>query len=214
MSRKPLAGTKHLFLVEGQPEEGVVRAILRRDGHDKSATQIRCLKGVTNLKSVLRTLVSEPEWHELGSVTVVVDADDDPEARSTSVWNALGTECRLPDAEVDRGKKDGYVVSGSIRYAVWLSPGDGSHGTIEDMVVATIEHDVRDRIMAFWKQGQKDPNEAEPTAKAIVAIWLALKTNKGIGLRTAFERALIDLDHPAFEPLRELIRTQLGHRRS
>lgn len=211
-----LAGkqVRHLFLAEGGAEEGLVNALLRRQKTSPTTSLVGCLKGIQRLHDVLRALVTEPEWADLHSVTILLDADDNPQGRLSNTWDALGEIVGITEQSVAAGKQRGWTLSGGTRYALWLNPGKSRRGTIEDLVLDTLDPKARDCIATLWHCATGHAKAREPSPKAEVAVWLALRADLGLGLGTAFERGLIDLDHRAFEPLRQLIDEQLSYRGS
>lgn len=163
-----------------------------------------CAEGVKNISVLIKRLVQPPGG--LRSVTVVADADQNPARRREEMWDSLP----IADTARASGKANGSAVADSIRYAVWLSPDNSRCGRIEDLVLDTIHPDIVKKICRLWRCKSRRTKNAEPSAKAIVAIWIAWDQNAGVGLRTAFERGLIDLKHPAFAPLRKLVDEQLS----
>lgn len=214
--RWSLAGNKvhHLFLVEGHAEEGLVKVLLRNSTCPASQISIKCLEGINNLDLALRQLVSEPEWQMLHSVTIVLDADDDPQKRLEDVWQRLKTQLSCSTLEIAHAKQKGIILYRGTRYAVWLNPGPGQPGKIEDLVLKTVDPDCVAYIQRIWRKTSPRDCVGPPSAKALVAVWIACRANKGLGLGTAFERGLIDVGHDAFEPLTNLIRDQLAHKKS
>lgn len=200
-------GTRHLFLAEGRAEVGLLRQLLKSlcAGDDAA---ILCAEGVERIPQLIKRLVQPPAMGDLRSVTVVADADSDPSSRRKRIWDALP----MSDSACASGKVEGSTVAGSPRYAVWLSPDNSRCGRIEDLVLETIDPSIVDEIRHFWRRVGHRNKDANPSSKAIVAIWIALCANEGFGLGTAFERGLIDLDHRAFEPLRQVIDQQLSYR--
>lgn len=200
-------GTRHLFLAEGQAEVGLLRQLLKSlcAGDDAA---ILCAEGVERIPQLIKRLVQPPAMGDLRSVTVVADADSDPSSRRKRIWDALP----MSDSACASGKVEGSTVDGSPRYAVWLSPDNSRCGRIEDLVLETIDPTIVEEIRNLWRSLAGLAKDPSPSSKALVAIWITLRENAGVGLGTAFERGLIDLDHRAFEPLRQLIDEQLSYR--
>lgn len=187
-----------------------MRAVLKRHDSRPSGVEIVCLEGVKRLDVVLRSLASDPEWQNLLSVTILVDADNQPRGRWEEVWDTLGRIIKLPDQIVAQGKRVGTVEDGTIRYGVFLAPSQDRPGRIEDLVLETIDPDIRTCISRLWDCAHAHARASHPSAKAEVAILIALRDDQGLGLGTAFERGLIDVGHAAFEPLRQFVDAQLA----
>jgi hypothetical protein len=141
----------------------------------------------------------------------LLDADADPDGRRDGVWNALVELAEVPAASAETGKARGWLVHRGTRYAVWLSPGCGRSGRIEDLVSVTIDRKTRRQIRELWRRSSV-AKARKPSSKAVVAVWIALRDDQGLGLGSAFEKGLVELDHPAFGPLRRVIDEQLAHR--
>lgn len=213
--RPSLAGKNvaHLFLVAGRAEQGLVNALISREKLDPKSVFIYCVEGLTNFPDALRSLVSEREWRALSSVTILVDADEDPSARSQSIWDTLQHHAGLDRGRVEQAKRRGWLVDKGIRYALRVSPGGGGAGRIEDLVLRTIDREARRQIRELWRRSSV-AKAREPSSKAEVAVVIALRTDQSLGLESAFEKGVFDLRDEAFGPMCALIRDQLGHRRS
>lgn len=196
-------------------EVGLLETPLGRANANAQQVAIFCFRGVKNFyRGMIAALSPEQEWAQLISVTAVADADGSPTGRSDQIWDAFERAGIVTRPQANVGKRSGRVVTASgLSVAVWLSPGRRKAGAIEDMVIDTIGSDLCNRIAYFWRKNHTGSGAKGPSAKAKVAIWLALKANEGMGLGTAFMKGLIDLDHAVFRSLRQLVEAQLGHTR-
>ena len=116
-----------LLLVEGADDEHVVRHLCSREPSIPDFA-IDDKKGFLRLRDAIG-----PEIKVAGRIAlgILVDADDDLDAR----WEAVGHQLR--QAAVDpptRTSAAGTVVEGKPRVGIWLMPGNGSTGELEDFI--------------------------------------------------------------------------------
>lgn len=201
------AGVRYLFILEGQDEVGLFERLLAACGAGNDAKTV-CVHGIKKIQAETRRLLRKPEAAALRSVTIVGDADADPRPALDRLWGAF----ELQPAEFRKARQQGFLVKGDCRYAVWVSPGSGRPGALEDLVLDTLDDKTRSCIDELWRCAGGNARKATPSSKAAVAVWVALRDDRGLGLGTAFERGLVDLAHSAFKPLRSLLHDQLAHR--
>ncbi|MCS6877431.1 MAG: hypothetical protein NZP72_03925 [Geminicoccaceae bacterium] len=221
---------EHLCVCEGKAEVKLVERLMKQilaqgGGNGKSAAEapdrgqkneheerkfvIVCAGGVDKIRPLLKRLRTRPNAKGLKSITIVADADDKVKGRRAEIWKALGVD----DDVASKIAPDEVLVVHGVQCAVWLSPDNESNGRIEDMVMKTLESRIINCVEEVWERARSIRADlgarSSLSSKAKVAVWLALVENQGIGLPTAFEKGLVDLSHPVFEPLRVLLGAQI-----
>lgn len=128
-------GHRNVLLVEGQDDLHVVLQLYKRmEGKDPNFC-IRDMKGLPNLLADVNNEIRSPSRDIIG---VIVDADDDPDARWKEVVNKISeTSITIPlegreDGVVVEGKPDG--ASRSRHIGVWVMPNNVSEGEIEEFI--------------------------------------------------------------------------------
>jgi hypothetical protein len=185
---------------------GLLSTLLAKANQSTDAL-IVCAKSSDNIRPLIRRLLTFPEAREIVSIAIFGDADSNFTRSRDKFWGAFG----IDGARRDVGKRNGFLEEGNKRYAVWISPNNKGPGTIENMVLDTFDRKTRKCIADLWQCTGGSGAVQGPSAKAEVAVWIALRNDAGAGLRTAFEKGLIDLDHQAFARLCSLVKAQLAH---
>lgn len=154
-------GHRNVLLVEGQDDLHVVLQLYRKmEGKDPNFC-IRDMKGFPNLLADVNNEIRSPNRDIIG---VIVDADDDPDARWKEVVNKVSeTSITIPlegreDGVVAAGKPDG--VSRSRRVGVWVMPNNVSEGEIEEFIDGMIPNaPVRALARNYIEQALNEPSD-------------------------------------------------------
>ena len=126
----------HVLLVEGQDDRHVVRHVCERNG---SMPEFGIAdKG--SVDQVLDAISLEVRVSGRKTVGILVDADDDREARWQAVSNRLRSVDVDPPPSLDA---NGLIIKGSLRLGrprvgVWLMPNNRLSGELEDFVADMI----------------------------------------------------------------------------
>ncbi len=122
-----------VLLVEGQDDKHVVRHICARKGLE----QTFCIREKNNYRELLRSIPAEIKAPGRSVVGIVLDADDDLNAR----WNAVTHRLReLGSAFFDQSdlpetpEPTGTIIEGNCRIGIWLMPDNKSPGELEDFI--------------------------------------------------------------------------------
>lgn len=122
-----------VLLVEGQDDKHVVEHICFRKGLGKTF----CVKDKNGYTELLRSIPTEVKAPGRRVVGIVLDADDDLNAR----WNAvrhwlreLGSEYFDQSDFPEEPVPTGTIIEGRRRIGIWLMPDNKSQGELEDFV--------------------------------------------------------------------------------
>ena len=168
-------GDGRVLLVEGQSDRHVVEHLCFRS---ESVPQFRTEeKG--NVDRLLDSIRPEVRVSERRALGILLDADEDPNAR----WRAVADRLRQESIEVPRSPEStGTLIcesSWSPRIGIWLMPDNASAGELEDFVSQMIP--VGDPV---WPRAQRyieDIPEEErkftgkKTQRAKLHAWLAAR---------------------------------------
>ena len=167
----------HVLLVEGPDDKHVVRHVCQRSDA-MPEFDILDKDGADNLLDSIEWEVKVPDRTTVG---ILVDANDDPEARWRAVVDRLvelGAE--IPDTIAPTGTIiEGNLREGRPRVGVWLMPDNESRGELEDFVAAMIPKNdpVWPRSTAYVAgipEGDRKFAEGK-TRRADVHAWLAVR---------------------------------------
>lgn len=167
-----------VLLVEGKDDCHVVGHILEKANVQVlSCSDIKDKEGVDKL---LRAVFGEVKAPDREVVGIVLDANDEPEARWRSISGRLRDACvALPEKPVPSGA----IVRGTPRVGVWLMPDNQSPGQLEDFVSKMIPGDD-----PAWSLAQKYIANIPPdhrrftsakTSRAELHAWLASRKQPG-----------------------------------
>lgn len=129
-----------VLLVEGSDEYHVIDQLRnrlarqRREPLPEFSTSSR--GGIKRLLEAIEYgYVNAPGLSALG---IIVDANDDPQARWRAVTDRLRSAGAAPPAETG---PSGVIIEGKPRIGVWMMPDNTSSGELEDFVAAMIPDD-------------------------------------------------------------------------
>ena len=122
-----MADNEQVLLVEGQDDSHVVRHLTSR--HEEMPEF--CILDKEGRDKLLEDMGAEIRTPGRRAVGILVDANDDPEAR----WSAVSNRLREEQVEVPESPgSDGTILEGSPRIGIWLMPDNASAGELEDFV--------------------------------------------------------------------------------
>lgn len=161
-----------LLLVEGTDECHVIRRLCDRS-EGMPSFRVAPKGGIDPL---IQSIYSEVNLQGLSALGVIVDANDDPQAR----WRAVTDRLRKAGVEPpDEPEPSGVIIEGAPRIGVWMMPDNKSHGELEDFVAKMIPAD--DAIWCSSRSYVADIPAAErrfaqgKTLRAQVHAWLAVR---------------------------------------
>lgn len=189
-----------VLLVEGPDDQEVVYQFCNRCGIDNQAhfDVVPC-EGYDELCATLR--------RELRAATetigILVDADADPTHRWRPLQAILArhySEDEPRQGVPEQLEPGGLVLDRKARWhkrcGVWIMPGDGQGGMLEDFLLALIPES--DLLLAYSRQVVAGLPEQRfipaHRAKAEVHTWLAWQEQPGTHLGLALKRRYLDAD--------------------
>ena len=185
------------LLVEGK-DDLFVTAGIRDRHHLPDNFEIVDCEGVDKMPDqiIARIKQQRPKVETIG---IVLDADNDIQARWDSIRNVLRDEGYVVPASPD---SDGVIISGIGRnpdVGIWLMPDNTQTGMLEDFVRHLIPQE--DMLYPFVTQilaeieAQNSPNRYDPAtnrAKAIIHTWLAWQKDPGTPMGLALTKTYLD----------------------
>ena len=131
MNRDESSAVDSLLLVEGTDESHVIRRL--RDRSEGMPSFGVAPKG--GIDPLLQSIYSEVKMQGRSALGILVDANDDPQARWRAVTDRLRKAGVEPPGEPERS---GVIIEGAPRIGVWMMPDNKSPGELEDFVAAMI----------------------------------------------------------------------------
>jgi hypothetical protein len=191
-----------LLIGEGVDEVRFFQALLTHLGIAR--VQVEDCGGKSKLADYLETLPTRPFFRtKLLSLGVTRDADGKEADALRSVQDAL-TKAGLP-APPDSG----CLVGEGLRVGVFILPGGGRPGMLEDLCLEAVHADpvlpcLDEYFACIVRQGYPLPANI---AKARVHAWLASRAVPDRRLGEAAKAGEWPWDDPAFEPLQQFLRS-------
>ena len=195
---------ERILLVEGVDDKHVARH-LRLQNPDMPGFCISEKEGFSNLRSAISPEVKVSDRTALG---ILVDADDDPNAR----WDQIVHQLQKADVEQpSRMDPDGTIVENRPRIGIWLMPDNESPGELEDFIEQLIPpRDLVWPLAQRYIDGIPEADRKFKTAKikrARIHAWLAALADPlqmGTAIRTGDLNAKAPLAMKFTEWLRRL----------
>jgi len=183
-----------ILLGEGKDEEVFFNAVLVFE--HISNVQVMEYGGKTKLETFLKELPKRPGFRDVVALGITRDADESDASAKASVESALA----------GAGLKLGAGQPSVLMHILHQK----GYGMLEDVCLASLAERpelecVGKYLACCAEKGQPSPPNL---AKAKIHAWLATQDLREYQLGRAAEKQprLIDLGHPAFDPLRAFVR--------
>ena len=167
-----MSDSGRVLFVEGQDDKHVVRQLSSRH-EEMPEFFILDKEGIDKLLEDIGAEIRKPGRTAVG---VLVDANDDPTAR----WSSLAGRLREEEIELpERPETGGTILEGSPRIGIWLMPDNKMAGELEDFVSQMIPGD--DPVWPRARRYIEDIPEADrkftekKTQRARLHAWLATR---------------------------------------
>ncbi len=131
MASLPSPSSERILLVEGQDDKHVIRHL--HDRHQLKPTF--CISEKENIDKLLDSITLEIKRHGRLAVGILVDANDDLNAR----WQAVTDRLRKAKIQAPTSPNPtGTIINSKPRVGIWLMPNNTMPGEIEDFVITMI----------------------------------------------------------------------------
>jgi hypothetical protein len=202
ISTKP--SLRHLFFAEGDSEAFLLEKLLGHLGADRTTTGVVCFNGISaNFKEKVALPAKFSNFSQIIACGFFLDADDNPAGRAGVVAEAaLAIRFPRPDGS-GRAENDGR------RTAVFVSPGDGAVGRIEDVVLREVAATPLWPCLVAYSEcsGAAGVNL---DSKALVQTYISSRRPGLCGVGRAFDANILDVTNGAYDLIREFATWTLG----
>jgi len=191
---------RRLLLGEGADEKVLFERLLEKMGLH-SEFQVESYGGKDSFGKFLSGLKGIRGFQDLDALLITRDADDSADRAFQSVVNTL-RERSLPAPG-----QPGEVAPGKPTVGVYIVPGSGLDGQIEDLCLKSVAGDPAfPCIDAFFECLAKNGPRPSIPAKARLQAFLASRENPTPRIREAAQMGVWDFEHPAFESLKGFVK--------
>ncbi|MEJ5258474.1 MAG: DUF3226 domain-containing protein [Fervidobacterium sp.] len=191
----------NLLIVEGTNDKEFVNALIQSIGGQRY--MIVELQGKNNLSDVLPKISKVSGFGNIRNLAIILDADDSPVRTFQSAKNSL--------------RKAGLPVPSTVgevftklkpNVGVFLFPDCQSNGTVEDLIIKTINKAVLDCIEAYHVciTEKAENTNFKISSKSKLYRYLAIQKEPSRSLDLAVKRKHIDLQSPEFDRIKESLR--------
>jgi hypothetical protein len=192
-----------LFLVEGVSEEGFVQKVLD-DLNDKDSL-VFCFAGLGRLNTVLTSIAGAPGFNQLKLLGVMLDAETDYTARVSSLLSLFKKhQIDLNEADLRNGMPN---YAGPCPIGIYISPGNGSAGRIEDLVMNEINGSAISSCINQYaycvSAAVSKALDSKSIVQTYISAWAGNRNLSGVG--RAFEANVLKVRHPAYDGPRTLV---------
>jgi hypothetical protein len=200
-SRAPITHQK-LLLVEGITPFYFFLALLRHLGL-QNEIEVRNFGGISDLHQALKLLVATPGFPNVTSIGIVRDAETDALSSFDSVCSSLrAARLSIPSDMLE-------IAPGTPTISVLILPDCANPGMLENLCLQAVSTDlsipcIDQYFDCLQQQGIETPNNLP---KAQVQAFLASRERPGLLLGEAAQAGFIPWDAPAFDQLKQFLRT-------
>ncbi|MGP1382019.1 MAG: DUF3226 domain-containing protein [Thainema sp.] len=194
----------NVLLVEGAQDKFVIPELIEANGIDWGTKKdpivyIRDCDGYSNLIDP-DSIATELQGSGLSALGIIIDADENPDARWQSVIKAVSTS--IPDIPTDLSENGLiHTTSDEIKFGIWMMPDNQMRGMLETFLAYLIPSDNEE----LWRFAQEAVQEAKRKGaelaeqkldKANIYTWLAWQKSPGRRLHQAVMERILDPKHP------------------
>ncbi len=201
-SLKGATNPRTIFLGEGNPEAYFFEATLTHQTASAADNCVLCFRGLGNFPSFLNILVQEPNFKNVSSIGILLDAEANAVGRETSLIAQLTKHSLLGQGSPSPVNR--IVVYGERRIAAYISPNNVDPGSIEGVVMQEIQTKPEWQCINAFTQCSNIPLASIQTQKTVVQTYISLKSPGMCGAGKAFEARVLDTNDAAYAPLRLL----------
>lgn len=195
-----------LFLAEGETEAYLLDGLLENQNAAPSDCHVHCLRGISGLHNKLRVIANQDNFDNVRCLCFMVDADDDAVGRTQSVKDG----CRRIDfMNVQALSPAGTCSQGNKRFGLFVSPGDGNNGRIEDMILQEIAEKPEYACITGYIDCMATDHGNELDSKSVVQTYISAVNGSLCGAGRAFQAGILDPLDTAYESVRLMIENLL-----
>ncbi len=195
-----------VFLAEGKPEWLFVDKVLEKFDAPIQDCVVLLLRGYTDLEKKIGLILEEDNSDNISSLGIMLDANNVPDRRLRKAANAL-RRAGFPSDENEL-RDGGICADGARRTSVFLSPGQGRKGRIEDLVIEEIRTtDLFDCVSGFKVCVEGVPCQIDD--KGVVQTYISARTGNLCGVGRAFQKGVLDINHDAYRTARIFVQNLL-----
>ena len=193
----------YLF-VEGKDEKNFFEIYIEHLSLE-NVIRVEDFEGKDKLTEFLRLFKLRPDFENTTSIGIVRDADDNPKGAFASVQSSLDNN-RLP-----RPGRIGEQAAGPPSVAVAILPGGEKPGMLETLLWESVgDPAIRRCVEDFLQCSEQAGQPIARRDKALAHAFLATRPDPHVSVGVAARKHYWDFDHPAFDGLREFLRTVAG----
>lgn len=195
-----------VFLAEGKPEWLFLDKVLEESNASEQDCVVFLLRGYTDLEKKIRLILEEENSDNISSLGIMLDANNVPDRRLKKAAGAL-KRAGFPSEENDL-RDGGICAEGARKTAVFLSPGHGRKGRIENLVLEEIRtSDLFDCVSGFKACVEGVPCQIDE--KGVVQTYISARVGGLCGVGHAFQKGVLDINHDAYRAARIFVQNLL-----
>lgn len=189
-----------LLVVEGVSEVHVFSALLRT--MNLTGVQIVNAKSKDNIRNSLSAIKLHTAFDTVTSIGIVRDADCNSRSAFQSVQSSLNSlGLPVPSRPLQ-------TAGSELRTVILVLPHGSERGMLEDVCLESVAQDSAMRCVESYIECVLDEVEVQPRnlSKSRVHAFLSSREEADVQLGIAAEKGYWNFDHPAFDPLKNLLR--------
>ena len=183
---------QRILIVEGKDAVNFFTVMI--NDCDRSNIQVLDFGGITDISRFLSALVITPSWDQVISLGIVRDAEKNAQSAIESVRQIVNNNGLSLDSD-------------SPRISIFILPDNEHSGMLETLLCKSFEADeINDCIEEFFTCCSDRANvEVKRMEKARAHAYLATREDPHVSVGVAAQKGYWNLNHQAFEQLREFI---------
>ncbi|MDP8220315.1 MAG: hypothetical protein P9X26_03145 [Candidatus Stygibacter frigidus] len=189
---------QRLLLVEGKDEENFFNAFFKELDIDN--IQIIVTGGKRKLKGNIEALIKIPNFEDIVTIGIIQDSDDNYNATMDRIFNSLD------NVGLSSIKQQGLFSSHSPAIGIFIMPGEGEKGALEDLCLKAVHSDpVVTCVESFINCIRELTPSVSKISKRFCAAYLAGKKELVSSVGLAAHKKYWNFSSPVYSNLKDFL---------
>lgn len=193
-----------LFIGEGDTESFFIDKFLDLRKASPSENYVYCIRGLGSFQRKLEVVAKQNNFRFVNSLFFMLDAEDNLQGRLAAIAHG----CRkIEFMNIQNVEAAGIYKKDQKSLGVFVSPGTGSNGRIEDVILQEIMAKQQFGCIRKYVECMANDDGIILDAKSVVQTYISAVNGSLCGAGRAFEAGVLDPLDPAYESVTSIIDT-------
>lgn len=200
-----------LLFAEGPTEAYFLSKWLELTGRDPETVAVVCFKGISNLKTVFRSLIEEENFNKVNGIGFFIDADTNSATSRADSITAFFKELNLIPKSRGQLTLGGLNVIDQLGISIFVSPDNNGPGCIENIVMNEISTTKYSSCIQGLSKCVNEIDAQIVHAKTLVQAYLGIVKPGRCGTGHGFNSGDLDVMNDSYKSIRESFERLIQH---